>query len=348
MVLGSYFTLFLFVLITLLAHSIYADNEHPVLNLLALLFFVVIIAIPPTVYVYASSLTTPKFKKGVTRHYYLPLGLLVINLLSFGYLYLQSDITSFEYIFCQSVMEYANAAALFFVFPLSNVFYIYKTLKLYNAHKKSVGQVFSFEEGVNLKWMLNFILGYVFFIFSIYFLYSFDITEIYIPIVFFISSYLVYIGVKGNRQQTIVFSSSTIDQEGEELFFEARQSKTTALIDGDKMQEIKERTTAVMEQEQPYLNAKLTIHELAKQVDTNSKYLSAILNNEFETNFVSYVNTYRINQAKSLLAAPENSNLTIEAIANMAGFNSKSAFNSAFKNFGGQTPSAYKKAILKH
>jgi AraC-like DNA-binding protein len=103
-----------------------------------------------------------------------------------------------------------------------------------------------------------------------------------------------------------------------------------------------------MEQEQPYLNAKLTIHELAIQVDTNSKYLSAILNNEFETNFVSYVNTYRINQAKSLLAAPENSNLTIEAIANMAGFNSKSAFNSAFKNFGGQTPSAYKKAILKH
>ncbi|MFD0964577.1 helix-turn-helix domain-containing protein [Pseudofulvibacter geojedonensis] len=40
---------------------------------------------------------------------------------------------------------------------------------------------------------------------------------------------------------------------------------------------------------------------------------------------------------------PEISNFTIEVISKMSGFHSKSAFNKAFKNIVGMTPSVYKK-----
>ena len=63
-------------------------------------------------------------------------------------------------------------------------------------------------------------------------------------------------------------------------------------------------------------------------------------------NFVSFVNSYRIAEAKKLLLDPNKYNLTIEAIGNESGFKSKSAFNGAFKKITGMTPSAFVKKFV--
>jgi AraC-like DNA-binding protein len=44
-----------------------------------------------------------------------------------------------------------------------------------------------------------------------------------------------------------------------------------------------------------------------------------------------------------LLVSSENQHIKIEEIAEMVGYNSKSAFNTAFKKIVGQTPSQYRK-----
>jgi len=51
---------------------------------------------------------------------------------------------------------------------------------------------------------------------------------------------------------------------------------------------------------------------------------------------------YRIEEAKTILQDPSQSQLTIEDIADEVGYNSKSAFNRSFKKFTGLTPSEYK------
>ena len=59
-------------------------------------------------------------------------------------------------------------------------------------------------------------------------------------------------------------------------------------------------------------------------------------------NFASYINSYRRNDAKHMLKDPKTSHFKIEAIAEMCGFKSKSAFNTAFKKIVDLTPSEYR------
>lgn len=310
------------------------DSEHAVINLLSLLFFVVLLVIPPTVYHYCLSLTNDYKKEGIHKMYYLPLALLVINLLSYAYLNLQKDESSYIFTVCQSVMEIANAVALLFIFPLQNVYYLFKAFKFYKDHRKKVRDEYSYEEGVSLKWMLHFILGYLIFILLIYVLYSATITSIYIPITTFITVYLIYIGIKGNKQEVVLLELESIN---------SNIIENTVLINDEKTTLLKKKLLDYMIVEQPYLDSKLTIHQLAKQLDTNSKYLSKVLNTEFQKNFVSFINQYRIETAKEFLIDKEYQLFTIEAIAEKSGFNSKSAFNTAFKKTTQKTPSQFKK-----
>lgn len=97
-----------------------------------------------------------------------------------------------------------------------------------------------------------------------------------------------------------------------------------------------------MKHNKPHLNNKLTLDKFSKNLSSNSKYISNVLNTEFNQNFATFINLHRIDEAKNLLKKEVNEQYTIEAIAKMSGFNSKSAFNNAFKQFEKMTPTEFK------
>jgi AraC-like DNA-binding protein len=92
-----------------------------------------------------------------------------------------------------------------------------------------------------------------------------------------------------------------------------------------------------------FLDSDLTLDKIAEELNLSKSYLSRIINAELETGFVEYVNTLRIEEAKSYLLNTDFSNYTLESIGLEAGFNSKSAFYSSFKKITGVTPSEFKK-----
>ena len=53
--------------------------------------------------------------------------------------------------------------------------------------------------------------------------------------------------------------------------------------------------------------------------------------------------SYRIKEAQRILASENGKKLTIEEVAEQVGYNSKSAFNAAFKKITKHTPSAFRK-----
>ncbi len=57
------------------------------------------------------------------------------------------------------------------------------------------------------------------------------------------------------------------------------------------------------------------------------------------------MNEYRIEEVKRRMVDPAYKHLTILAIAYDAGFNSKSSFNTIFKQKTGQTPSEYLRSV---
>lgn len=96
-------------------------------------------------------------------------------------------------------------------------------------------------------------------------------------------------------------------------------------------------------EEKNYLNNELTLDFVAENLGLSKSYLSRMINAELHTSYTDYINVLRVEQAKLTIQNPESEKYTLIAIGFEAGFNSKSAFNSAFKKFTGITPSEFKK-----
>lgn len=82
---------------------------------------------------------------------------------------------------------------------------------------------------------------------------------------------------------------------------------------------------------------------LAQVIGMKDKDLSEVLNSGFSRNFHDFVNYYRIEAVKRLLLDPEKQHLTNFAMAQEAGFHSKSTFFGLFKKNTGMTPGEFKK-----
>ncbi|WP_126970449.1 helix-turn-helix domain-containing protein [Gynurincola endophyticus] len=101
-----------------------------------------------------------------------------------------------------------------------------------------------------------------------------------------------------------------------------------------------QRIEAAMKEQTLYKDPALSLATLAKAVELTTHQLSHIINEQMGKNFTSYVNDYRIEEACKMMAAGHP--FSIEAIGYEVGFNSKSAFYTAFKKIKNTTPSAYK------
>jgi len=95
-----------------------------------------------------------------------------------------------------------------------------------------------------------------------------------------------------------------------------------------------------MEDQAPHLRADLKIAELATDLAMGPEQLSELINSRFACNFNQFVNQYRVNHAcRALVSDPH---LTVLDVCFRSGFNSKSAFNQAFKLVTGLTPREFR------
>ena len=101
----------------------------------------------------------------------------------------------------------------------------------------------------------------------------------------------------------------------------------------------------LMEEEQLYLKPKLSLNQIAEQLDENPANISKALGQGLQTNFYDFINQYRVAHVKQLLLNPDYSHFTILGIAYESGFHAKSTFNLVFKKITGLSPSEYKKQI---
>ena len=97
---------------------------------------------------------------------------------------------------------------------------------------------------------------------------------------------------------------------------------------------------SAMEVDQLHRDANLSLWALARQIGASSNYISQTLNEVIGESFFDFVNSYRIAEAKTLLAT---TNASVLNITYEVGFNARSSFYNAFKRHTGQTPTSYRK-----
>lgn len=120
-------------------------------------------------------------------------------------------------------------------------------------------------------------------------------------------------------------------------------SENTKII--SKSAELFPLLESYMENHKPFLNADLSLENLAEAINMKPKELSILINHNSGSHFFDFINAYRINEAKHFLQKHEKK--TILEVLYDVGFNSKSSFNTAFKKHTKTTPTAFRKALKK-
>lgn len=97
-----------------------------------------------------------------------------------------------------------------------------------------------------------------------------------------------------------------------------------------------------------FLKSDANLSQLSTSLKVNSKYISYILNNEFNMNVNSYINSLRINYIlKKLNSDPKYLQYSISYLAEASGFSTHSKFSQVFKNVVGMNPSEYIKQLTQ-
>lgn len=127
-------------------------------------------------------------------------------------------------------------------------------------------------------------------------------------------------------------------------FYIKNEEKNEFLIEKQlDIEPYKQQLELLIRKEKPYLEPQLTLPELATQMQISLHLLSKVINDGYDKNFHDFINSYRIEEFKLLIIKPKYKNQTILAVALDAGFNSKTAFNRAFKKLTNSTPREFLK-----
>ncbi len=109
--------------------------------------------------------------------------------------------------------------------------------------------------------------------------------------------------------------------------------------------ELLDKLLYYVESKKPFLQPDLSLKKLAENTEIPSHQISQILNSKLNKNFFEFISFYRVKESVDQLSQPQNKDKTVLEILYEVGFNSKSAFNNAFKKHTGITPTEYKKVL---
>jgi AraC-like DNA-binding protein len=244
----------------------------------------------------------------------------------------------------QKMEVYRNQGAGYEVFLLlktyaimcSGLFYVSWSVLLLRRHAGNIRDQFSDVEKINLRWLQFLTLG----LGAIWFLVLFagNDTLIYAGVVVFV----FLIGFFGIRQANI-FAHTRLTPADVDTKEKYQKSGLTDKASHELHQQLKH----VMADDAVYKNSELSIDDLATKLGVHPNHLSQVINQKGNKNFYDFVNTYRVEEFKRLIALQKNRQFTLLSLAYDCGFSSKTSFNRCFKKATGQTPSEYTAALAQ-
>jgi YesN/AraC family two-component response regulator len=119
-----------------------------------------------------------------------------------------------------------------------------------------------------------------------------------------------------------------------------------SLIRPELADELYDKIMSIIVMQKKYKDPNYSAKDLAKELKTNTRYLSAVVNSRFGMNYSCLLNEYRVKDAKHLLTDKRYADLNVEEISTMVGFANRQSFYAAFYKNVGDTPNGYRKKHL--
>lgn len=220
-------------------------------------------------------------------------------------------------------------------------FYLFLIIRLIRQYRIMIREHFSSVQKIDLTWLLFIILTFTLMWLS-------DLTAFILGAATGISgSVLEWLTVL-SLSINLVFATTIVYRglQHPDIFgpMQEQEKYSGSSLTPEDNRFYARKLSILMNEAKPYLNPDLAIRELAENLGIHSKYLSQVINSQFNQNFFDFINGYRIEEARRIMNSPDGMRKTIQEILYEVGYNSKSAFNTSFKKATGVTPTQYRKA----
>lgn len=326
----------------------------------------------PIFYFYIVELLTIRTKDNKKWFHFIPF---ILQVLFYSPLLLENDKTFIDKIVDRAYHPYfMGMGGVAMVF---NTFYWYKCFRLLNIYRKNYEATQSFEQNLHyfnaaiilkavclIIWWGTYIIGgigrlinlpvtpitefttdVIWLVFSstTYFMGYFAMTQ---PEIFKIHEKVIAATAISPSLATAPLPSTISNMVSEDASPEEIAEEVAATAENGEMPEeckilMEEVLPKFMDKQKPYTDPQLSLAKLADLVGTKPHILSRAINEGYHKNFYDYINGYRVEEFKRMLHLPQHQHKTFLAIALEVGFNSKTAFNRAFKKLTNITPREY-------
>ena len=125
------------------------------------------------------------------------------------------------------------------------------------------------------------------------------------------------------------------------------EAKYRSLVNPEMMDTLKEKILRIIVIQEKYKDKEYSAKQLAMDLGTNTRYVSAVINVKFHTNYSCFVNKYRIDEAMSLMVDRCYQKLTMEQISDMVGFSNRQSFYASFYRIMNMSPREYRVKFLE-
>ncbi len=232
-------------------------------------------------------------------------------------------------------------------------YYLLRSLRRFATYRRLLDHEYSNTSRLVLDWLRNFL-----YVFTAYFVVNlaFNLTNLWVALWytgwFWLeltrAVLLYYISVTGwaFTQKTVV-PFDLLEQREVQLssaqtgLLAEKTSAGKTVFSPEELAQRREKLSAFMQENRPWLDPDLTLSQLAQLTGMNVSQLSYLVNAGFGKNFNDFINAFRVEEVKRKMNAPDTAHLSLLGVAFECGFNSKATFNRAFKKATGVAPSAF-------
>lgn len=311
----------------------YSDTTTEILFFIP---FMQVLVIGPVVYFYIRSLLNPSFRFSRKDWIHFVPG--ILYLLYSIVVFITDKYILDEFYFYADGRDKDLKAWYQILGLFSMLYYLVLSLRTYLSYKNIIFNVVSYADSILFRWIQNFLIALLLFVvLRIVFFFTNPQWENFGSQFWYYLSFgfiMLYISISGYAQS--VKSTAIPLAKVKPNFEELEDEKTSAVaVDIDKWYN---QIVNVLEGKKIFENPQLTLLDVAKELNTNSKTISSSINLGAKMNFNDFINHYRIEAIKDKLRNGEHQQTTLLGIALESGFNSKATFNRAFKKSTGTTP----------
>ncbi|WP_430928219.1 helix-turn-helix domain-containing protein [Polaribacter marinivivus] len=311
--------------------------------------FMQVLLIGPVIFFYTKSLLNSTFKISKKEYYHFIPALiyLVYSLIVF----ITDKLILDEFYFYADGRDKDMANWYQIAGIISMVYYLIASLKFYKNYKKLVFDKVSFADSILFEWIPNFLIAFLSIVVLRVLLFLLNPewgnfgNQFWHYIAF--SIVVLYVSVNGYANAVKMSFLNDVNSESINVYQESDEDYKTKQ-DNTNLEEIefwKDKILHLVENEKVFKNPTLTLSDLSKLLNTNTKNISKSINSGFDMNFNDFINHYRIEAVKEKLHKEEHKTSTLLGIAFDCGFNSKATFNRAFKKSIDLCPKDYLKNL---